>query len=137
MDFTDRFVLVYGSGISGIAASKLLLANHAEVILFDEKEDIDQERLLSEFENTDHIKIVTGTIPESEMKRIDLVILSPGVPIDAPAVEAFQTLDIPVWGEVELAYCCQKGDVLRSPVQTVRPRQHLFWVRLWQRISHM
>ena len=52
MDFTDRFVLVYGSGISGIAASKLLLANHADVILFDEKEDIDQERLLSEFEDT-------------------------------------------------------------------------------------
>ena len=112
MDFTDRFVLVYGSGISGIAASKLLLANHAEVILFDEKEDIDKERLLSEFENTDHLKIVTGSIPESEMKRIDLVILSPGVPIDAPSVEAFQALDIPVWGEVELAYCCQKGDVL-------------------------
>ena len=58
------------------------------------------------------MQIVTGTIPESEMKRIDLVILSPGVPIDAPIVEDFKKHDIPIWGEVELAYCCQKGDVL-------------------------
>lgn len=112
MDFSDRFVLVYGSGISGIAASKLLLANHADVILFDEKEDIDRERLLSEFESTDRLHIVTGTVPESDLEKIDLVVLSPGVPSDAPSVEAFKARGIPVWGEIELAYCCQKGDVL-------------------------
>lgn len=112
MDFSDRFVLVYGSGISGIAASKLLMANHAEVILFDENKDIDKERLLSEFENTDRLHIVTGAVSESDLSRIDLVVLSPGVPSDAPSVEVFRKRDIPIWGEVELAYCCQKGDVL-------------------------
>lgn len=112
MDFSNRFVLVYGSGISGIAASKLLLSQGANVILFDENEEIDKERLLSEFEQTEDLQIMTGTVPEEIMAKLDLVVLSPGVPTDLPAVEAFRENNISVWGEVELAYCCQKGDVL-------------------------
>ena len=41
-----------------------------------------------------------------------LAVLSPGVPTDLPVVEEMKALQIPIWGEVELAYVYGKGDVL-------------------------
>ena len=41
MDIRDKNVLVFGSGISGIAASRLLLREGADVILYDGNEKLD------------------------------------------------------------------------------------------------
>ena len=45
-------------------------------------------------------------------KRLDLAVLSPGVPTDIPLVKSFYEQGLPVWGEVELAYRTGKGRVL-------------------------
>ena len=55
---------------------------------------------------------VLGAFPEEEMESLDLVVMSPGVPTDLPVVLAMKEKGIPVWGEIELAYVCGKGDVL-------------------------
>ena len=46
------------------------------------------------------------------MEQLDLVVMSPGVPCDLPVVLAMKGKGIRIWGEVELAYECGKGDVL-------------------------
>ena len=45
MDIRDKNVLVFGSGISGIAASRLLLREGADVILYDGNEKLDAETI--------------------------------------------------------------------------------------------
>lgn len=112
MDFTGKKVLVYGSGISGVAASKLLLKYHAEVILFDENEKLDRQRIMSEFDEKDSIQLITSALTEEEKKSVDLVVLSPGVPTDLPLVNEFRNAGIEIWGEIELGYRCQKGTTL-------------------------
>lgn len=58
------------------------------------------------------VRVVLGAFPEEEMESLDLVVMSPGVPTDLPVVLAMKEKGIPVWGEIELAYVCGKGDVL-------------------------
>ena len=46
------------------------------------------------------------------MEKLDLVVLSPGVPTDLPMVNAIRDKKIPIIGEIELAYQCAKGKIL-------------------------
>ena len=45
MDFKDKKVLVFGSGISGIGACELLEKSGATVILFDGNEKLHEEAI--------------------------------------------------------------------------------------------
>ena len=38
--------------------------------------------------------------------------ISPGVPIDAPMLEEYRSKNIPIWGEIELAYAFAQGNVI-------------------------
>ena len=115
MDFTNKKVLVFGSGKSGIAASKLLLKGNADVILYDGNKSIDavklKEDILSGLDNKD-VDIVLGDFKEELIDTLDLLVMSPGVPTDLPVVLKMKNSGIPVWGEIELAYAVGKGDVL-------------------------
>ena len=112
MELTKKCVLVFGTGISGIGAAHLLLARGAEVILYDGNTEKDKDALLAEFPAGSKVRIVLGELPEAEMEQLDLVVMSPGVPCDLPVVLAMKGKGIRIWGEVELAYECGKGDVL-------------------------
>ena len=112
MELTKKCVLVFGTGISGIGAAHLLLAKGAEVILYDGNTEKDKDALLAEFPAGSKVRIVLGELPEAEMEQLDLVVMSPGVPCDLPVVLAMKEKGIHIWGEVELAYECGKGDVL-------------------------
>ena len=57
-------------------------------------------------------QILIGQISDEQLKELDLVVLSPGVPTDLPVVEKMKAAGIRIWGEVELAYENAKGDVL-------------------------
>ena len=112
MDFTGKRVLIFGSGKSGTGAYRLLSRLNANCIMFDGNEKADPDIIKSRIGETEKIEIYTGSIPEEVLKTLDLVILSPGVPTDIPEVTQFKDRNIPVWGEVELAYRAGKGDVL-------------------------
>ncbi|MCD8324911.1 MAG: UDP-N-acetylmuramoyl-L-alanine--D-glutamate ligase, partial [Clostridiales bacterium] len=112
MDISGKKILVFGTGISGISAAKLLLGRQARVILFDGNDTLDCARILEEFPEDAAVEIYTGELPQEKREEIGLVVLSPGVPADLPLVCDFRAAGIPVWGEVELAYRCAKGDLL-------------------------
>ena len=107
---TGKKVLVFGSGISGIGAVKLLEDHGAEVVLYDGNESLDQASLREQL--GEKTTIVLGKFPEHLLEELDLVVLSPGVPTDLPVILAMKEHGIQVIGEVELAYAFGKGDVL-------------------------
>lgn len=105
-------VLVYGAGKSGIGAADLLSEVGAHPILFDEKEGLDPKDILKKVAHPDRVEAVTGKLSGEQMNSLDLVVMSPGVPCDIPNVLEFRKKNIPVIGEIELAYRVAKGRVL-------------------------
>ncbi len=112
MELKDKNVLVFGAGKSGIAAAKLLLAHEARVVLFDGNPNTDTEQMKQEIGDGKAFELCLETLSEEVLHTLDLAVLSPGVPLDLPLVEALKEQKIPVWGEVELAFGCAKGAVL-------------------------
>lgn len=112
VELNGKRVLVFGSGKSGIGAAALLDSRGAETILYDGNEKLDAKNISAQLPNCKNVKVLLGELPEDVMKILDLVVMSPGVPTDLPIVEQMKKEGIPIWGEVELAFCCGKGDVL-------------------------
>ena len=110
--YENKKVLVFGSGISGIGAGKLLEQVGASVVLYDGKETLDKEVLKAQLGDDTKAEIILGELSEEVMETLDLVVMSPGVPTDLPVVLKMRDMGIPIWGEVELAYTYGKGDVL-------------------------
>jgi UDP-N-acetylmuramoylalanine--D-glutamate ligase len=98
----NRFerVLVYGLGMSGRAAAKMLLERGVSVVAVDSKTDVDVSDLSGKFE------LWPGGEP-SELPPpaggFDAVIVSPGVPMDKPLLIDARRKGVPVIAEVELA----------------------------------
>ena len=112
MDLQNKEVLVVGSGISGIGAAKLLRKVGAIPVLFDGNENLSVEEVREKAGDISDIEVLIGKIPESTKEKIALLVISPGVPIDSALVEEFKKKEIPVWGEIELAYHFGKGSVV-------------------------
>lgn len=112
MELKDKKVLVAGSGKSGIGATDLLKKVGAKVTIYDGNENLDKETILNQLENKENVKVVLGELPKAIIDTTDLMILSPGIAIDAPFVNAVREAGVPIWGEVELAYVTGKGKVV-------------------------
>lgn len=111
MEWSGKKVLVFGSGKSGIGAATLLTKLGANPVIYDGNEKLDPAAILEKLEDKT-TKVILGELPEEELKGLDLVIMSPGVPCDIPVVDRFKAAGIKIWGEVELAYQIGKGRVL-------------------------
>lgn len=107
----SKKVLVFGSGISGIGACKLLKAVGEEVILYDGNDALNPDEMQKQI-GIEQVEIVLGQFPEGIIETLKYVVMSPGVPTDLPIVNKMRDSGLPIWGEVELAYTYGKGDVL-------------------------
>ena len=125
---TGKKVLVFGSGISGIGAVKLLEDHGAEVVLYDGNESLDQASLREQL--GEKTTIVLGEFPEHLLEELELVVLSPGVPTDLPVILAMKEHGIQVIGEVSLHMRSEREMCLRSQERMERQRQHPCLVRL-------
>lgn len=112
MNLKNKNVLVFGSGISGIGAADLLAAVGAIPIIYDENTSREVDEILSKVKRPDQTEVYIGRLTEEKIKTLDLVVMSPGVPMDIPMVKTLQAAGIPIWGEIELAYQMGKGRVL-------------------------
>ena len=112
MDFSGKKVLVYGAGKSGIGAVNLLVKLGAHPVLFDEKPGLTGEQMLAGVDEPGEVTVCAGTLPENIAHALDLIVMSPGVPVDLPRVRAWKEAGLPVIGEVELAYRAGHGRVL-------------------------
>ncbi|MBQ1312894.1 MAG: UDP-N-acetylmuramoyl-L-alanine--D-glutamate ligase [Blautia sp.] len=112
MELKGKKVLVFGAGKSGLGAALLLGKVGAFPIIFDGNTAADPEEIRKKTDPACHAAVYTGELPEEIRSSLDLVVTSPGVPVDIPLVQSFYTQGIPVWSEVELAYQTGKGRVL-------------------------
>ena len=102
MDLNNKRVLVVGLGKSGVASALFLKARGARVTVSDSKPEAElrDEILLL----LDHgITVETGGHGDRTFRGQDLIVVSPGVPFDAPQLEQARALGESVIGEVELA----------------------------------
>jgi len=101
-DWTNVRVCVVGLGVAGFAAADALVNLGAQVIVVDaaSKERQQERATILEILGAD-VRLGDDTQLPTE---IDLLVLSPGVSPLAPIVKAAQLAQLPIWGELELAW---------------------------------
>jgi UDP-N-acetylmuramoylalanine--D-glutamate ligase len=103
-----RRVVVVGAARSGLAAAELLVRRGASVTLTDVKDKVpDEDRLRSLGVRTE-----LGGHRGGAFERADLLVMSPGVPLDLPEVAAARASGAEVIGELELASRWLKGRIV-------------------------
>ena len=100
--------MVVGAARSGLAAAELLAARGARVTLSDTRPQIAEADALRQR----GVTLELGGHETATFVNADLVVLSPGVPPEQPAVAAARAHGVPVIGEIELASQWLKGRVI-------------------------
>ncbi len=102
MDLNNKRVLVVGLGKSGVASALFLKSRGARVTVSDSKPETElRNEILLLLEHG--ITVETGGHGERTFREQDLIVVSPGVPIDAPQLLQARNLGEPLIGEIELA----------------------------------
>ncbi|MBB2182710.1 UDP-N-acetylmuramoyl-L-alanine--D-glutamate ligase [Lachnospiraceae bacterium MD1] len=112
MQLKEKRVFVFGAGKSGISATILLQKQGAYVILYDSNTILIKEDFADKIDINHNFQLVTGEVSEELIRSLDLLVISPGIAIDSPLVERIKAENIPVWGEIELAYRIAKGKIV-------------------------
>lgn len=102
MELKDKRVLVVGLGKSGVSAALFLREKGARVTVSDNRAEAqlggEIPRLLDR-----GIVVETGGHGERTFRDQDLIVVSPGVPVDTSQLQHARTMQVPIIGEVELA----------------------------------
>jgi UDP-N-acetylmuramoylalanine--D-glutamate ligase len=102
MDLNNKRVLVVGLGKSGAASALFLKSHGARVTVSDSKPEAElRNEILPLLEQG--IAVETGGHGDRTFRGQDLIVVSPGVPFDAPQLEQARMLGELVIGEIELA----------------------------------
>jgi UDP-N-acetylmuramoylalanine--D-glutamate ligase len=111
MDLKGKKVLVVGLGKSGLAAALFLRRRGAQVTVSDVRS---AEALAKDIPALieEGISVEAGGHGLLTFRRQDLIVVSPGVPIDTPELVQVRSFGLPVIGELELAARFLKGNVL-------------------------
>ena len=108
IQLTWRRALVYGLGLSGRAAVRLLRRAGVEVVAVDRRPAAALE--IGEWSEDEGFSVLEGGEPQSlPSSPIDAVVVSPGVPLDQPFFAAARDAGVPVLGELELAFRFVRG----------------------------
>jgi len=111
MELKGKKVLVVGLGKSGLAAALFLRRRGAQVTVSDIRsaEALGKEipALLEE-----GIAVEAGGHGLLTFRRQDLIVVSPGVPLDTPELVQVKAFGLPIIGELELASRYLKGKLL-------------------------
>lgn len=113
--FRDKNILVIGLARSGIGAANLLSVLGARVSITDKKPrsmlETNIMRLLPS------INVITDENRRDTFNSPDMIVISPGVPLDIPDLVHAREKGIPVIGELELAYQTVAGRELRDKTE--------------------
>ena len=101
-----RSAAVFGLARSGRAAVTALLERGVEVVATDAKPD------LTGLADRPGLRYVLGGHPESLLDGVDLVVVSPGIPLTLSIFDAARARALPVVAEIELASRLMPGVVV-------------------------
>lgn len=101
LELRNKKVIVLGLARSGVAAAKLLLKQGAVVKISDSKSvDEGQQEIIG----LKNLEIETGGHNEDSLTDCDLIVVSPGIPVDIPFLTKARERNIPIISEMELGY---------------------------------
>jgi UDP-N-acetylmuramoylalanine--D-glutamate ligase len=111
MELNGKRALVVGLGKSGVASALFMKAHGARVTVSDTKSG---DELRNEIPVLlDHgITVETGGHGDRTFRGQDLIVVSPGVPVDAPPLVQARSLGETVIGEIELAAQFLPGPII-------------------------
>src|SRR5207248_2117390 len=98
-------------GKSGAAAALFLEARGARITVSDSKPQTQLGGLIPQLLDKG-IAVETGVHGERTFRDQDLIVVSPGVPVDAPSLTQARQLGIKIIGEVELAARYLQGKII-------------------------
>lgn len=106
-----RPVAVVGLARSGVAAARLLHAVGARVLAADLKP---LAALGAEAQGLAAlgVTLLTGGAHAEALAAVDLVVVSPGVPLDSPQLRAARAAGVPLIGELELGWRAAEADTI-------------------------
>lgn len=99
-------VTVVGFGESGVSSAELLTDMGAEVTITDIKSEEELEEGIRKLEKR-KVKLEMGNDGRDAVRNAEIVVISPGVPQDAPAIQLAQEMGVSIISEIELFswYC--------------------------------
>ena len=100
---SGKRITVVGLARSGVAAARLCLREGARVTATDRRTAAELGPALAPLEGTGAELRLGGHDP-ADLGEADLVVVSPGVPMALPALQAARRRGVPVWAEVELGF---------------------------------
>jgi UDP-N-acetylmuramoylalanine--D-glutamate ligase len=106
-----KSVTVVGAARSGVAAALLLAGRGARVTLADMRPSLDDQAVVNSLRQA-NVSLELGEHRELTFTQADLIVLSPGVPLDQPQVLAARKARVPVIGEIELASRWLRGRIV-------------------------
>ncbi|MDO4489048.1 MAG: UDP-N-acetylmuramoyl-L-alanine--D-glutamate ligase [Eubacteriales bacterium] len=108
----SRKIFIAGTGKSGISAAHLVLKLGGEVMLYNSNPDTDVEAVLKNFDDSQSVELVTGSLFQGHLRGVAICVLSPGISINADFVETINKAGVPVMGELEFASQILKGKIV-------------------------
>ena len=105
---SGRRVVVVGAARSGVAAAELLLRRGASVVLTESRADFaEADRLRGA-----GVELELGGHNADTLAAADLIVTSPGVPVEQPVFDAARARGVETIGELELAWRWLQGRVI-------------------------
>jgi UDP-N-acetylmuramoylalanine--D-glutamate ligase len=111
MDLKNKRVLVVGLGKSGLSAAMFLRGRGARVTVSDTRSAVALAKEIPALLEAG-IMVESGGHGLLTFRRQDLIVVSPGVPMDTPEVKQVVAFGLPVIGELELASRYLQGRVV-------------------------
>lgn len=111
MEVKSQRVLVVGLGKSGVSAATFLQARGARVTVSDAKAEAELGKDIPALLDLG-IVVETGAHGERTFRDQDLIVVSPGVPVDAPQLQQARAAGVKIIGEVELAARFLQGSIV-------------------------
>ena len=111
MDLKNKRVLVVGLGKSGISAALFLRRQGARVTVSDSRSAVALAKEIPALLEAG-IMVESGGHGLLTFRRQDLIVVSPGVPMDTPEVKQVIGFGLPVIGELELASRYLQGQIV-------------------------
>ncbi len=102
MMMNGKKIVVFGLARSGVGAANLLARLGAEVTVTDKKTKDELMEFIKKLSPS--VRLRLGGHPEDIFRGIDMIVVSPGIPLDIQPLRKAKKAGIKIIGELELAY---------------------------------